>query len=589
MKQSRAAEDHSDSRHNSKAGHGSPRLSLFGVHRCDLLACLIVIAGAVILALPILVRGFPNGDDGFVHYRWAAEFHEAFREKGVFYPRWLSSANNGQGSPVMLYFPPLPLFVSEAINALVRNTMLALQLSCLLGMTASGLALYVLARALVSPVPSLFAAILYMVAPYHIFDLYHRTAISEYWAFVWVPLVLDAIGRIAKGAGWRTVIYLALSFSLLVFSHVIMAFAVMLVLPVFALMLTRKPRRLIEVASGLALGAGITAVFTASIIFERDYSRIHRALRLKYANNFQFENLFNSINVRLFTREEVRLYFGEWIDVTAFCVVLLVIAALLVIWSRRRDEHQRLGNALLRAMLAVTGLSLLMTARVSSPIWRVIPKLPYMQFPFRWLVIATLGACVLAGIAFSTLLGSFRRSFLCSATLAAVVVFNLTISGLAIARASHDRLPLEEGLTALEVPEYRPVQWDNELHMQEPLPAIALKAGEADLRIIDDQGIEQSYEIDASVESELQLRQLYFPGWVARIDEHPIDLQSTEDGHLKLIVPGGRHTLTLKFGDTRPRFAGKLFSAASLMICVLIAVFSRHSFSKKEPLASGVI
>jgi len=554
-----------------------------GFTRADLISCLIVISVATLTMLPIFARGFPNGDDAFVHYRWATEFHEALQEKGVLYPRWLAIASNGQGSPVMLYCPPLPLVVSETFNILVRNTLLALELSCLVGMIASGLTMYVFTRALLSPFPSLLAAVLYMVAPYHIFDLYHRSALSEYWSFAWIPLVFHAISVIAKGTGRRAVVYLAVSFALLIFSHVIMTFAVTLILPIFILLMTRAARRLLEAVTGLALGVGISAAFIAPIIFERDYARVHRALRLKYTNNFQFEELINAVKVRLFVREEVRLYIGEWIDVVALCVLLLFVVSVFVIFVRpRREKSSVVRGGLVCTTLAIAAVSLLMTTRLSSPVWRAIPKLPYMQFPFRWLVIATLGACFLAGVAVSTLPSSYKLRFLYGALITGVVIFNLAMSTLAIARASHDRKPLEEGLSALEVPEYRPIWWDNELHLQETLPSVAVSSGDADVKAIDDLGIDQSYEVDARSVSELKLRQLYFPGWVARLDGRPTDIAPTEDGHLLLTVTPGRQMLTLRFEDTGPRAAGKLVSAASLLISVLILGVSPSRFHRRS-------
>jgi len=533
--------------------------------------------------LPIFVHGFASGDDAFVHYRWATEFHEALRERGVFYPRWLSSANNGQGSPVMLYCPPLPFFVVEAFNLLVRDTLLALALGCWVGMVGSGLAMYVLARSLLSPWPSLLAALLYIIAPYHIFVLYQRSALSEYWTFVWLPLVLNAIQRIAKGGGWRATVYLAVSYAMLVFSHLVTAFAVTLILPIFILVMTRDTRRLVKVAAGLVLGLGVSGIFITPVLLERDYARIHRAVRLRYTNYFQFEDLINASRVRLFAREQARVYLAEWINVVALCVLLLFVVSVLVIWIRRRsDSKPALGSRTVTATMAITGLSLLLTTRLSLPIWEAIPQLAYMQFPFRWLVISTTGACSLAGIAASILIPKFRLRFLYSALLMGAVLFSLAISTLALARASYDRQQLEQGLSAPEVPEYRTAWWDKELHLQDEFPSIAVSTGDATAQVLDDRGINQHYAVDALAESVLKLRQLYFPGWVARVDGKQTETTPGEDGHIQLTVPPGRHTLTLRFEDTRPRAAGKLISSASLLISVVVFVISSGVFRRKS-------
>ncbi len=561
--------------------------------RDDLRATIVIIAAAASITLPILIRGFPNGDDGYVHYRWATEFHEAFREHGVLYPRWLSSANNGQGSPVMLYCPPLPLFVSEAINIAVPNTLLALELSCLIAMIVSGMTMYLFARSLLSPWMSLLASLLYMMAPYHVFDLYQRTALSEYWSFAWLPLVLHSIYQIAKGTGWPTVVYLGISFALLIFSHVIIAFALTLVIPIFILLISRSSRILVKTGAGLLLGLGIAAVFIAPIVFERDYARVHRALRLKYTNNFQFEALASAFKVPLFVRDYARIYFAEWVDVIAVCVLVLFVISAVVIWMTLRSgrlpsPHQRL----IVAVFTISALSIFMTTRLSSPIWRAVPSLPYMQFPFRWLVVATFGTSLLAGVALSRLRSRFRQRSFYRILVILVTMFNLGIAVIAIARASHDRKPLDEGISALEVPEYRPVWWDNELHLSDELPSIAVNTGDAAVKPLDDHGIYQSYEVNARTRSQLRMRQLYFPGWQARIDDQPTGISPSEDGHLLLTVEPGEHRLTLRFSDTRPRAMGKLVSGTSVLISVLIlllAHFYRRPKSDPPHLGSNTI
>src|SRR5690349_5725433 len=73
-------------------------------NRTNLVAALVICAGAALIFLPVIIRGFPNGEDAYVHYRWAAEFKAALNEGVSLYPRWLGQANNGAGSPTMLYY-----------------------------------------------------------------------------------------------------------------------------------------------------------------------------------------------------------------------------------------------------------------------------------------------------------------------------------------------------------------------------------------------------------------------------------------------------------------------------------------------------
>src|SRR5713226_4094851 len=158
-------------------------LDLFHRAKPDRIACLMIFFSATVVLIPIFVRGFPVGTDAGFHFRWVSQFDEAWREPGVFYPRWLGSANNGQGSPVMLYYPPLTIFTAAILKLLVGDTLRALAVSCWVGLVASGLTIYLFSRSLLSSWASLFATLLYILAPYHLFDLYQASALAEFWSF----------------------------------------------------------------------------------------------------------------------------------------------------------------------------------------------------------------------------------------------------------------------------------------------------------------------------------------------------------------------------------------------------------------------
>ena len=138
-----------------------------------------IILGAGSLAfVPILINGFPRGADVEHHYRWSFFFFNALKA-GYLYPRWLTDLNHGYGSPVAVYYPPLTFYVSAFFNLISGDTLIALSLSCWLGMVLSGYAMYRFSRNLLSSRLSLLAALFYMLAPYHIFDLYRGNSISE--------------------------------------------------------------------------------------------------------------------------------------------------------------------------------------------------------------------------------------------------------------------------------------------------------------------------------------------------------------------------------------------------------------------------
>ena len=242
------------------------------VHQ-HVIACAGILILATVIMLPVFVRGFPAGFDAVRHYRWTSQFIDALRD-GAYYPRWLPAANDGQGSPVPLYYPPLSFYVAAGFSIVTGNTLQAIALSCWLALTVSGLTMYAFSRSLISGGMSFAAAALYMTAPYHLLDLYQGSTVSEFWTFAWLPLLFAAVHRVSVGPSLHAVAYVALGYALLVLTHVPVAFLTTLTLPIYALLLTRNPRALLRITAGLALGAGIGAVFLIPVLFETGYVKL---------------------------------------------------------------------------------------------------------------------------------------------------------------------------------------------------------------------------------------------------------------------------------------------------------------------------
>src|SRR5690349_22579558 len=81
-----------------------------------------IIIAATLLMTPVFVKGFPAAFDSVRHYRWTSQFIDALGD-GAFFPRWLPTANNAQGSPAALYYPPLTFYAAAAFSLVTRDTL----------------------------------------------------------------------------------------------------------------------------------------------------------------------------------------------------------------------------------------------------------------------------------------------------------------------------------------------------------------------------------------------------------------------------------------------------------------------------------
>jgi uncharacterized membrane protein len=556
-----------------------------GITRRDCIAFLIILALALLAMLPIFLQHFPKGHDAAWHYRWATGFTNAIKE-GAFYPRWHAEANFGQGSPVLIYYPPLSFYVVAAFSILVTEPVAAIKLACWLALLLSGLTMYAFGRSFFSRGISLLAAAVYMLAPYHLFDLYTRSALSEFWAFAWVPLLLHTARRACLEDEIRVIPYLAISYALVLLTSVPIFFAATCVLPIYALCITRDRRRLIRFAGGLMLGAGLAAIYAVPVILERKYVNIGQILGFN-KGFFLFRDLgsvFNTPVAASGAGPELFLTNSNWIAVG---LLLLFSLASLIIWNKRRRfeqvrfEQGRFDAGTRRAIWVITAFGLLMTTRISLPLWQMIPGLSVLQFPTRWLLIVSAGVSVLIAASASVIADSGRMRFIYACALASAIVFNLTISALTVARTPlDDRWYKARQLSNIDTREYHPVWWDGQQHEEFGSVPALISSGDASISAIDDAGSRQSYGVSASTESVLRFRTLYFPGWVARADNRIIAIEPSKEGNIALTIEPGEHTLTLSFEDTWPRAAGKLLSAISFLTWLLILL--QPAFLKRQ-------
>jgi uncharacterized membrane protein len=522
--------------------------------------------------IPIFVKGFPEGYDAVRHYRWTSQFIEALRD-GAIYPRWLPAANDGQGSPVPLYYPPLPFYVAAGFSAVTGNTLQAISMSCWLALALSGLTMYGFSRSFLSSGLSFAAAAMYMLGPYHVVDLYQGSTVSEFWTFAWAPLLLEAVRRASTRPGLPPIAYLALAYALLVFTHVPLLLLISLTLVIYAALLTRNARELLRIAGGLALGAGIGAIFLIPVLFESRYIRLF--FKFDYREYFLFEHLRTLLSSSRFPSETSTFNYLIDIELVGVVVAALFVVSSLLIAINRRGMQDASHAALRRTIWVVTAVGLLMTTRLTAAIWRITPGLSYLFFPYRWLLVASAGTCFLAVLAARTATGDQRWRFVKIGALVIAVILNLAVSALAIWRAPHTSEGLEGGLSRRDTREYRPIWWYGQLNREFWQSPALVESGDADIAATDDSGIKQSYSARARTESVIALRPLYFPGWVARVDGKPIEVGPSLEGHVQITVEPGEHTLTLSFEDTRPRTAGKLVSAFSLLVWLAMLLGSR--------------
>jgi len=281
-------------------------------------------------------------------------------------------------------------------------------------------------------------------------------------------------------------------------------------------------------------------------------------------------------------------------------VVLLALALLAI------ASHVRSG-ALTRwrpwFFLVLLGVAEFLQLQAAAAIWRSLPLLGYLQFPWRLLGMGALGWAWLLGYGLAVVArrapGGSRAA--APVAVAAVALLALTtlahLPGKTVAAADrigwetrmwqHDREIGQVGATWTA--EYVPV-WvtvDRSAMPGPPgvtdrPPSASLPVG-SELRITASGLYSERLWVRLAAPARLSWHVFYYPGWQVYVDGRPVRTEPFTDlGMVSAQVPAGEHELLLRFGDTLPRTVGRAVSALAVAV-VVGAYFSPRPSPNRGP------
>lgn len=543
-------------------------------------------------AIPLANGNPPATSDGLYHLLRSAELASQL-QAGIAYPRWAPDFYLGYGYPIFLFTPLLPYYLVVAVHALGLPLLSAMNVVEAAALVASGLFAYAWLRRHVGPAAAMVGAVLYALAPYHLVNLYYRGDLSEFLAATWFPAILWSLDALLASPSARRLLLLALPVAALWLTHFISALLFLPVAGLLALTTTgwRRPRpallRLLLGVAAAALAAGLSAISWLPAVALAGDATFAKLLRFyNYAQNFAGAG-------RLFSRSVVQQYtavfagnqgFGYQFGLLQTVALIAGIAA----WLLRR-RHRRDGAwPRYAAYIAVAAVSLAGCLALSAPLWKALPPLQLVQFPWRLLAIAALPASFFGALAIEALASRVRPA------LAGIAVAAVAVSCLGHLQPPRIALPADfatvAGIARFELlyhlagtsaaAEYLP-PWAIQRQMTSA-HAFSLVTGSAppadpaaDVAVWTPSGRQEQFSVTRAQAGMVALPLLFFPGWQAAVDGHPAILRpAPESGLATVEVPAGRHTITLQFRDPPAARLGDVVSVLALLMVVGVGGFA---------------
>lgn len=535
---------------------------------------LVLVGVALVCTWPFLVDGsWPFHPDSRCHTNWFHHFARQFWA-GELYPRWLAGHNGGLGSPCFFFYPPLPCWAASLLHPLWPGDEMggrAMGWSVTLALALSGASAFLWLRSLTARGPALAGSILYLIAPCHLAtDLYGRGALAEFWAFVWLPLILLFTHRVTLGEH-RAVRGLAASYAALAVTHLPTVLTFSAVPPLYAWLMAApggRARSLGGAVFGLALGSGLAALYLGPALF----MQAHITMEALTSNHLHYaHSLFlREFDLRTFNLGNPWKWAILWRALTMYA--LAMVAGLLA-W-----KHPAAGSRRpVRFWLAVCAGTAFMTLPLSRPVWELWPTLQLVQFSWRFHTDLTVAAAALAALGLhSGLKVPTRWTGLWLYLFYVAAAGWFCIAGLAVHTRWFQGAPLpHDPHHSLDVPEYQPRTSRGDLlelamvaRGNDPAPVHAqVVAGEGSVTVAAARPRAIALRVSATSPLTVQISQLYFPGWTAREGKQRFPVEPSKPGGLILIsVPAGNHTVLLRLEPSWPEQAGYAVSGLSLVV-----------------------
>jgi hypothetical protein len=564
-------------------------------------ALVISLVAALVIVAPFFVLGIASGHDFEFH---AASWLDASGQwkEGIAFPRWAEWANHGFGEPRFIFYPPLSWILGAALGLVIPWNAVPVVFIVLV-QTVAGLCAFALCRRVTSRGGALFGAACYAANPYALLVVYMRSDFAEQLGTAFFPLLLLLALRVSgifeteepdddgidvdkargsaaplqKPMGWlRDIAWFAVVFVVAWLSNApagVMASYGMALVFAWAAVRQRSVLPGLRGVAGLALGFGLTAFYLLPAAYEQRWVNIEQALSsgLQPAQNFLF-TVIDDPEHTLF----------NWIA-SGIAIVLIVMTGCAAVWSRRKiaisessapREKAKSEVWIVLLILATAGTVLMLP--ITNIFWQFLPKLRFVQFPWRWMCVLAVCYAFFLACAF----GRSRRGWI---LLVVVALLSAGTAAVLVQAGWWDtedlptlRAAIADGSGFDGTDEYDP-RGDDHYNLPAKAPEAAVldaddaPAPKAQVRIEKWTAVEKRLLISSPGAAKIALRLLDYPAWRAEVNGRNIAPEHAE-GTAQMVVPvsAGDSEIHLRFVTTWDRQLGGMFSLLSAIIIVLM-------------------
>lgn len=555
---------------------------------------LILIFLSLITIIPFFRDGFFAVHDNTQVAR-VFEMTKALRD-GMFPVRWVADLGYGYGYPIFNFYAPLPYYIGAFLSLLGIDIVIATKIMFIVPIVLSGVFMYLFINDLFGKIAGYTGAVVYLYFPYHAINAYIRGDVGELYVYMFLPLAFWGIHRIIESSqkkilSYNWILLISVAVGGIIVSHNLSAFMFLLLLiPFFTyyfFVLKHKLYFFIMVFSAFFLAFLLSAFYSVPAILEMKYTNVASQIGggANYVDHFVcLPQLWNSAwGFGGSTKGCVDGMSFRLGKINILVSIISIITAIYLMFKKKKQDR------FVSASIMLLFISLFFMLPYSLFIWRIIPFMSYLQYPWRFLNFAGFFMSILVGY-FIFQLSTFWNKKIGIIFSSLIVLLTITTNAKLFVPQNYENNTTREyssknylRYTVSKISdEYLPKGFKTP-KTENDIPAQRVEIIDGNGRV---QNIsEKTGDITATVvavsDSIVRLNIAYFPAWSIQIDGDNAAFAQKNDG-VFVILPSGIHTIQAKFASTFVEKIGNSLSVFGIFVLVFgiiklkNAVYAKH-------------
>jgi len=540
---------------------------------------LVVLLFSLCLSIPVILPFFhtgyfPTHDGEWVVIRLTDMFR-SLRDLQI--PvRYSSELNFGYGYPLFNFAYPLPYYLGVLIHFLGFGFVNTIKVLFAGSVILSALFMFLASKLLWKNTwAGITSAILYIYFPYRMVDLYVRGSIGESLSFILFPLLFYLAIKLINKSSFLLIGGIAVFVASLIMTHNIMTVLFMPLYIIFVLIqaILKNKKAIKGFLLSIILGFGLSAFFWVPALFEKSnilLSKIPIADRSLYFVKLK-QFIFPSWG------------YGVPIDSNGFSyqlglvhlAILIIVALSLLFFVIKSKKYFKEYFVKIACMLAIgTAFFIFLLFRPSEFLWRNIPLLSEINYPWTTLGILGFLISILAGFLSKQALGKYLIVFFGGIAIFIVLPYAKPQGYI----NNPDSYYLTNDATTTSSNELMPL-WVKKMPSQRSANKVEIIKGDVNIQNVSFNSKQINFSVSALSQSMIRINTIYYPGWKIYVDGLSVPISySNERGVMDIFVSSGDHAVQVKFGETQLRLISDIISLSSFII-LLFFIIKRNKYA----------